>query len=100
MWARDRHHNILALLLRRGQVSNDLLVQELQVSRETIRRDILELEANGQLKRVHGGVIAVEAAPEAPFNVRIRSSAPEKQRQTLMICARPFSSASASSRPD
>lgn len=80
MWAPDRHHSILALLSRRGQVSNDLLVQELQVSRETIRRDILELEASGQLKRVHGGVIAAEATPEAPFNVRIRSSAAEKLR--------------------
>lgn len=80
MWAPDRHHSILALLSRRGQVSNDLLVQELQVSRETIRRDILELEASGQLKRVHGGVIAVEAPPEAPFIVRMRSSTVEKQR--------------------
>jgi DeoR family transcriptional regulator, fructose operon transcriptional repressor len=80
VWAPDRHHNILSLLARRGKVSNDLLVQELQVSRETIRRDILELEASGQLKRVHGGVVAVEATPEAPFNVRIQSSAIEKQR--------------------
>jgi DeoR family fructose operon transcriptional repressor len=80
VWAPDRHHSILSLLSRRGKVSNDLLVQELQVSRETIRRDILELEANGQLRRVHGGIVAVEAPPEAPFNVRIRSSAVEKQR--------------------
>jgi DeoR family fructose operon transcriptional repressor len=96
VWAPDRHHSILALLSRRRQVSNDLLVQELQVSRETIRRDILELEASGQLRRVHGGVIAVEAPPEAPFEVRIRSSAVEKQRigvaaakliQPGMLCA-------------
>lgn len=80
MWARDRHHSILALLSARGQVSNDLLMQELQVSRETIRRDILELEASGQLKRVHGGVIAAEVPPEPPFRIRMRSSAAEKQR--------------------
>ena len=79
MWAKDRYHRILSLLSVRGQASNDLLMQELQVSRETIRRDVLELEATGQLKRVHGGVVTLGPSPEPPFKTRIGSHAVEKR---------------------
>lgn len=87
MWAEDRYHRILSLLSVRGQVSNDLLMQELQVSRETIRRDILELEATGQLKRVHGGVVSTAPPPEPPFKTRIGANAAEKRRIALAAAA-------------
>ena len=87
MWAKDRYHRILSLLSVRGQASNDLLMQELQVSRETIRRDVLELEATGQLKRVHGGVVTLGPSPEPPFKTRIGSHAVEKRRIGLAAAA-------------
>jgi DeoR/GlpR family transcriptional regulator of sugar metabolism len=54
------------------------LARELGVSRETVRRDLLSLEAEGLLRRVHGGAISGEAAAEAPFERRRRSRWPEK----------------------
>lgn len=56
MWAKDRHHRIISLLAVNERISTDRLIDELKVSRETIRRDIVSLEAAGQLRRVHGGV--------------------------------------------
>lgn len=96
MWARDRYNRILSILSARGQVSNDLLIQELQVSRETIRRDVLELEAEGQLRRVHGGIVTIDIPPELPFHARMQSKAAEKYRigvaaakfiESGMLCA-------------
>ncbi|HEU4387899.1 MAG TPA: DeoR/GlpR family DNA-binding transcription regulator [Blastocatellia bacterium] len=58
----DRFELILQELLRNGEVSVDVLAQELKVSAATIRRDLTELERQGLLRRNHGG-----AAPVAPM---------------------------------
>src|SRR5690606_29623500 len=70
MWSEDRRYRILALLAAQGRVTANTLAEMLEVSRETVRRDVLQLEAEGRLRRVHGGVVAVEAAPEMPFAAR------------------------------
>ena len=49
-----RIHRIKALLATFGQVSTERIAQDLGVSRETARRDVLALEAEGRLRRVHG----------------------------------------------
>src|SRR5690606_33406211 len=66
MWAKDRHHRILTLLAAREQVSMENLAEEFGVSRETLRRDIVQLEAEGRLKRVYGGFMRVDVT-EPPF---------------------------------
>lgn len=78
MWTQERHHRIVTLLLSGGRLRTDALAQTLGVSRETIRRDLLELEAAGHLKRVHGGAVGAEATPEIPFQQRARSQQLEK----------------------
>ena len=65
MWAHDRHQRILAMLDARGQVGAQNLADLLGVSRETIRRDLLDLDRAGRVRRVHGGAVLPEAAPEA-----------------------------------
>jgi DeoR/GlpR family transcriptional regulator of sugar metabolism len=80
MWAEDRHHRILSLLIAHGRIETDGLAEVLKVSRETVRRDLLKLEAAGKLRRVHGGVIAAELPAEKPFELRRRVNAPEKRR--------------------
>lgn len=80
MWSEDRRYRILALLAAQGRVTANTLAEMLEVSRETVRRDVLQLEAEGRLRRVHGGVVAVEAAPEMPFAARMQVHAPAKQR--------------------
>ncbi len=39
------------------RVSTERIMADLGVSRETVRRDLLDLEALGELRRVHGGAI-------------------------------------------
>lgn len=56
-----RHEAILGALSHHGTVATAELAGRLGVSMDTIRRDLLELEGAGQLRRVHGG--AVRPAP-------------------------------------
>ena len=56
MWQEDRHQRIRALLATLERVSTERIMAELGVSRETVRRDLVDLEALGELRRVHGGV--------------------------------------------
>ncbi|RMX04770.1 DeoR/GlpR transcriptional regulator [Corticibacter populi] len=74
-----RLHRIRALLSTFNQVSTERIAQDLGVSRETVRRDILELEGQGALRRVHGGVVATEPQPELPLAVRQSVHAREKR---------------------
>ncbi|MFT4191154.1 MAG: DeoR/GlpR family DNA-binding transcription regulator [Comamonas sp.] len=74
-----RLHRIRALLSTFSQVSSERIAQDLGVSRETVRRDVLELEGQGVLRRVHGGVVAVSAEPELPLVVRQAVRAKEKR---------------------
>ena len=57
MWQEDRHQRIRALLSTLQRVSTERIMADLGVSRETVRRDLLDLEALGELRRVHGGAI-------------------------------------------
>lgn len=75
-----RLQRICALLKMLKQVSTERIINELGVSRETARRDIIELEAQGLARRVHGGVVAAgENAPEPPLRVRSAAMAKEKR---------------------
>ncbi len=52
-----RHNRLLELLQQRGQVTVVELVALLDVSRDTVRRDLDALEQRGLLVRTHGGAI-------------------------------------------
>ena len=58
--ARQKH--ILDRLSETGQLSISELVDALQVSADTIRRDLSELENQGVLQKSHGGAIALNVA--------------------------------------
>ena len=58
MLAKKRQERILTLLHSAGAVTTADLVQRLQVSAETVRRDLLTMEQRGLLSRVHGGAVA------------------------------------------
>ncbi|MGE8331255.1 MAG: DeoR family transcriptional regulator, partial [Paraburkholderia nemoris] len=63
MLTSQRKQLILDALKRNGQVIAKTLSAEFEVSEDTIRRDLRELAAEGQLQRVHGG--ALPASPAA-----------------------------------
>ncbi len=68
MWSEARHQKIRMLLQRHGRITTEDAIGELGVSRETVRRDFLALEALGLLQRVHGG--AVYLSDEPPIDKR------------------------------
>lgn len=70
MLQEERFIRIRTLLATLTRVSTERIVKDLDVSRETVRRDLVELEAQGVLRRVHGGAVAPGPAPEPPLAVR------------------------------
>jgi DeoR/GlpR family transcriptional regulator of sugar metabolism len=59
MLAEARHARISQTLRLEGPVAVGTLAERLGVSQATVRRDLLELERQGRLSRVHGGAVAV-----------------------------------------
>jgi len=68
---RHRARIIEEMLARQGVVTVPQLTERFGASPATVRRDLARLEAEGRLRRVHGGAEAVEpAAPHGPLNSR------------------------------
>lgn len=79
MWQEERHQRIKAMVATFQRVTNERLAEALGVSRETVRRDLVMLEAEGALKRVHGGAISADDGAEAPFAERAAVRLQEKR---------------------
>ncbi|MCV2369504.1 DeoR/GlpR family DNA-binding transcription regulator [Roseateles oligotrophus] len=83
MWTPERHDRIISLLQQRQRLTTDAFALELGVSKETVRRDLIELESNGKLKRMHGGAVPcvqpVETLAEASYLERGRLHQAEKR---------------------
>jgi DeoR/GlpR family transcriptional regulator of sugar metabolism len=62
MLTTQRKQLILSRLKRDGQIIAKDLSQELELSEDTIRRDLRELAQEGVLQRVHGGALPVSPA--------------------------------------
>ena len=59
MFANERYSVILDRIRGKGSVTVSELVEEWGISTETIRRDLLFLEKQNRLQRVHGGAVAL-----------------------------------------
>lgn len=59
MFAHERRMKIADMLKRQPSITTSGLMEMFQVSVETIRRDLEDMEGQGLLKRVHGGAVAV-----------------------------------------
>jgi DeoR/GlpR family transcriptional regulator of sugar metabolism len=79
MLTSQRKQYILDVLRRDGQVIAKAISQELQLSEDTIRRDLRELAQEGLLQRVHGGALPVSPAI-ADFAAREQLSITDKQQ--------------------
>lgn len=78
MLNRHRREHILGKLSAEHRVSVMEMAQALQVSDETIRRDLKDLEAEGHLRRVHGGAVPLAPIHDQPIDERWRKRAKEK----------------------
>jgi DeoR family fructose operon transcriptional repressor len=81
MYAEERQLEILSRARTAGRVDVAGLADELEVTQETVRRDLTVLERRGLVKRVHGGAIPVERLDYEPrLSTRREQHAEEKQR--------------------
>ena len=77
----ERQKQILSMLARQGRMSVAEIVRQFSISQATARRDLGALASQGKVKRVHGGVVAVELAPpELPILERAADQSDEKAR--------------------
>ncbi|HEY9100986.1 DeoR/GlpR family DNA-binding transcription regulator [Chitinimonas sp.] len=57
MFAQERHQRILAALTEHGRVEVAALARELDVSEDTVRRDLKALTGQGFVQKTHGGAV-------------------------------------------
>jgi DeoR family glycerol-3-phosphate regulon repressor len=74
-----RHGRILEILGREGTVTIAELAGRLDVSAETVRRDVRPLADRGTVVRMHGAVGLAGSAGEAPFQRRMTENSEAKQ---------------------
>ena len=89
MLAKERQNRICQLLQKSGAVTTTGLVERFGVSLETVRRDLLALECDGKLSRVHGGAVAavqMQPYPELPQ----RNQSYSTQKYALSAAAADF----------
>ncbi len=71
--SKEREKKILEKLLRQKKVTVSELAAELFVSQPSVRRDLVSLERQNLIKRIHGGAVIEETAlskNKIPFMVR------------------------------
>lgn len=73
-----RHEYILERIRDNNKVSVSDLMTGLDVSDETVRRDLKDLESQGLLRRIHGGAIGVAKIRDEPIRERAQKFAKEK----------------------
>lgn len=73
-----RKEEILTILRKQGSATVNELAQTLYVSEATVRRDLIELQDLGLLRRSHGGAVLLEAADEVSILVRMTENAESK----------------------
>lgn len=78
MWQEERYRRIRDQLAAFGQISIDRITEEFGVSRETVRRDLMDMEQAGELRRVRGGAVPVKRE-DTTFGIRVTLRLREKR---------------------
>lgn len=82
----ERKTEIINLLEKNGKIAVSSLAEKFGVCRETIRRDLRELEINSVLKRTHGGAFIESQAlrNQEEFPLAVREI--QRHEEKLAIC--------------
>ena len=82
MFAEERHRLVTEQLSLQGKVGVADLSERFGITRETVRRDLAQLEEAGVLRRVHGGAVAAAKAStaEQSHTARTTQNLAAKQR--------------------
>lgn len=79
----NRIEKINAMLLSHGEVKVNELALQMNVSKETIRKDLEFLESQNVLQRTHGGAILKNRNIISPFDIRRKEKSEIKRRLCL-----------------
>lgn len=90
MYAVDRQRHIAASIAADGRVAVVELAERLGVTSETVRRDLDALEADGVLRRVHGGAVAADLGATAERPVAERESRMQAEKRAAADAALRF----------
>lgn len=82
MFKTERQNEILDILKKESFATVTDLAKRLYASMPTMRRDLTALEAEGYIKRCHGGAILLEGEEKAPIYFRREKNAREK----ILMC--------------
>lgn len=75
-----RHQHIITLIQEQGYASTEILVEQLNVTPQTIRRDLNDLAKNKKIQRHHGGATLFNSsAINIDYDARKRTSSFEKE---------------------
>lgn len=80
LYSAQRRQAILSTLAATGRVDVATMADELSVTGETVRKDLIALERQGQLRRVHGGAIPLRGLAFEPEVTARVEYAEEKRR--------------------
>lgn len=82
MYAEERHQAIAELVSNRGRVAVTDLATRFNVTTETVRRDLAQLERLQLIRRVHGGAVSLRSVTmiEPRLADRDQEHTPEKDR--------------------
>lgn len=75
----SRQDAILGLLDKAGQVDVDGLARRFQVSHQTVRSDLRDMEGRGLIERTRGGARSVQVPTPWDYAQRRKQNAPEKE---------------------
>lgn len=83
MEAYKRRQAIQALLRDTGEIEIDDLAQRLGVSPNSIRNDLDSLAAEGQLSRLRGGAISLEANTPSRAAFTVRTGVQRREKEAI-----------------
>src|SRR6185312_3616818 len=83
MVAEERQRLMGELVASTGRVTVADLAAQLDITRETVRRDLAQLEQEGRLRRVHGGAVAGGSASTAEESLSVRTSLNHEQKSRI-----------------
>jgi len=86
MYAEERRAHLTVQLRREGRLDVARAADDLNVTGETVRRDLIELERQGVLRRTHGGAIPVETLGFEP-ETTVRAAAMVEQKRRIAQAA-------------
>lgn len=87
MYAQERQQAMSRLVTERRRLSVTALAEEYDVTTETVRRDLSQLERLGLVRRVHGGAVPAGSLSSIEAGLGERSSINSEEKDAIALAA-------------